>query len=509
MDSQKQGNQSQGGPRRGGFRGGRGNRGRGGENHQENRGRGGARGGRGGQGGERRPADRTQMPRRPRMFPKNDIKDIKLNPIQAEQIKELDEKLRAIGKPVPPNQEEYKTKIKVFEDKISEIFDRIKTYHESINEQQNLRKKFFEDNNSGDNVDNAQFNELLNKKKALMTQRKATDDLRTATHQKIQSLKDKTGFSNYDAALVRIDEIDDRIGSATLNNNELKKLLGERDRIAKEAPALQQIEPLQKQLQESREKLNGIYEEINKINKEIDDFREKRNNAFETRKSLKNESQKFYDQIEIFRGKIAELKKEVEAKKEEKQTFQNAFNKQFDEYRKKLQEKSDLEYQRNVIYCEAERIMNQVRQGLAKIGEIREKVNPHQKEIQDASSLVQYLEHLQDSAEQKEAESKVVHGKAEDQKILDLIASCKATKKAKRQQKEQPKPKAQTITHSLQTVAQFGDLNLTAPTKIEEIPELVKKLREMIKGWEATFIKANVAFNVKEDGSVAVSIRLA
>ena len=517
MDSSNRGNRG-----RGGFRG---NRGRGGNegrqndrdyNRPQSRGgqsgqHGGPRGGRG--GGNFKPTDRSRMPKRPRMVPQHPINEIKLNEVQAAKIKEIDEEIKAIGKITEPPREEFDKRIKTIDETIASLNSQITTYHQQIEAQQKLRTDYINKNNP--NV--AQLSEMgehikekIEKRNQIRDEIKSIDDQFVDAKKKLESLRNKTGFRTKEQAEARIDEIDQRVETSTLGNNELKKLLAERDRITQNINLFEKFAPLQKILDTSRERKNGLYESLHKINDELKESTEKRDVAREQKGQIYAETKKYKDQIDLFRDKIKELTEQKNIQRKEKDNAFKEQNKAYDEYRTKLQQKNDLEYQKNVIYCEAERTMVQVLEGLKKIGEIKERVNPHQKEIQSAQALIQYLETLLDQADDKKEEQKIKKGKTVNQAELALIASCKATnKKGKKNRKEQSaKAKSSNLTHSLLTISQFSELDLTAPTKLSEIPEIIKLLQEKVNNWKASFVNASVNFNIREDGTVAVTISL-
>ena len=60
----------------------------------------------------------------------------------------------------------------------------------------------------------------------------------------------------------------------------------------------------------------------------------------------------------------------------------------------------------------------------------------------------------------------------------------------------------------MEDLTDFANLNIEIPKKIEDIPETLKQLRAKIAQWNSTFVKAELSIATKDDGSVAVRIRL-
>ncbi|KAH0787933.1 hypothetical protein GPJ56_008141 [Histomonas meleagridis] len=108
----------------------------------------------------------------------------------------------------------------------------------------------------------------------------------------------------------------------------------------------------------------------------------------------------------------------------------NEYRKLLKEYRNKLNQITDIHYERDVIYREAERTMLQILEGQKLIGEIKERENPHQKEIAAGKSLITYLEGMQGHPQHKEnkQQQNVQHTKRSNKEAEKLIASLKKDK---------------------------------------------------------------------------------
>lgn len=474
---------------RGGFQ----NRGRGQQNNKKD--------------GNNRP-QRPLVKRPPRIIIKTPIEQIKLNEAQAEKIKEYDEKLRQLNPCTAPSEQDYNKKMADLEKKVNQVKGSIDTYHAMIAEEDRKRDQYLKANTGVDLNSlkglSQDVKDLFERRKQIEADLEATKDKLKKLQSNVAEVQNKAGLKNSDDAQRKIDEIDNKIEVGTLSGAQLKKLMSERERLLKSSEELEKLGGSIKEMEELKKKRNQLLDEKKKINEDIDQMIQKRNTARTQFDSLKGETKKFKDQKDTFYGKIRELIQQQKALREEENKTRKEYYDNVEQYRKKLQEITELEFQKKVIYREAERIMLQIEEGQKKIGEIQERVNPHQKQIDTAKSLIVYLEEIQ-IKDKEETKVVVKTSKGNNKETMALINSLRKPQKGKQQR---AKKNVVSLTHSLDAMAQFATVDVQAPKKASEIPEIVEMLKQKVSAWESEFVKATVNFAISEDGKVKVTVSL-
>ena len=454
-----------------------------------------------------------QQPRRPRIQIRTPIEEIKLNDIQAEKIKELNDKLHEIGEAVAPSEREHNAKLDSIEKRFNQAKGNIETYRHMIDEEHGKRDAYIKKNSgiAPNTITEIQtsLNELNQKKSQIEAEIKEANDKHTKLQSQLRDIRSKSGMKSRDEARAKIAQIDNRIEVETLTNAQLKKLMSERDRILAAEKDLGGVDKLIQDDDDSRKRVNQLFDEKKKIQSQINDLLHKRTETRTQLDSLREETKKFNDQAQVYYDKIKELRSELNKISAERDAEYNSYRNALNAYRKKLNQITDLHYERDVIYREAERTMLQILEGQRKIGEIQERVNPHQKEIAAAKSLITYLEGLQDAGKEQQRQQKTAqHTKGSNKQAEALIASLKKGAKGKQQRQQKKNAKA-GIVHSMDAMAQFAIVDVAAPSNMSQVAAALEELRAKAKEWESEFVKAIVNFNISEDGKVTVEVKLA
>ena len=493
---------------RGGFRGrGRGGRGGGGDrNREQDREQGSApRGGRGGRGGFNRP------PPPVRLF--HDEKDIKLNEAQQARVKELEEEIKKIGNPVRPDEEAHNRAVHDLEMQIGRTVGQIDVLKQKIETNKQARDQYLS-KNAPEVAEREQSHQKLRELKdeiaKLFTEKDEIKQKLTKIQSGLKERQLKSGVKSREEAELKRAEIEERIETETLTNQELKKLMSDVDRLTKIAASFDNVESQEAE----RMRLIARQSELGKL---IDQKREERDGyvkKLEAAKSARAEVTaaltKFREAGDALWKERKTLEQQNKERYDAKAKLKDDHHKAVGEYLRLDREKRRLERDRKLVYAEAEKIMEQIEEGRRKIGEITERQNPHQKELSAGMALIGYLEGLVESEEEAAQSEKPMAGKQVDAKTMALLASIhKGKKKAEKGKKQEKKEKKEaTLVHSMDTMAQFVTVEVQAPTTIAQAKECIEVIRKKCKGWKETFVKALVKFDFQADGKVRVAVVL-
>ena len=502
---------------RGGFRGrGRGRGGHNGDNREESgeareQGqRGGFRGrGRGGHG-ER--SDRRLQPIR-LQFPEEQIK---LNEVQAARVKELDEEIKKIGTPAEPSKESFERQIHDVEMEIGKMVNQIEIVKQKIAQAKQDRQSYMEKNAPELAHMDENGQRLRQLKESLNTLDQQLEEVK-ANRQRIQgTIKERIAkyhVRSREEAEAKKARLEDRIETETLDLKELKKLQADIDQLSKVAAQFDKVAAEEAQLEQLVARERELREARNKANEERKAVSQKMSVGYAARKEVQTAMEKFKQDMDKLWAEKRQLEEERQAKWDKKKEIFKAQSAAWDQYAQATRKKDELIRARKIVFHEAEKIMIQIEEGRKKIGDIQEKVNPHQTELTAALSLISYLEGIIEDKEDEEKESAQAAnaGKKVDPAAAALLASLHSNSRKKKQQRgaKKEEKKKTSLVHSIDAMAQFAAVEVSAPLSIEQIPACVADLRKKVKEWRDCFVKAVVKFDVQADGNVNVAVTLA
>ena len=394
---------------------------------------------------------RERLPRQnlPYIRLMHDIKDIKLNEDQTAKIKELDEKLKALKEVPEPSKTEHEAKLAEYDQQIKIILGKPETNKQST-------QAAYNDIDSYTQARSPQFADVKSHKQSisqvttdinqLYDQLKANKEQRAVIQSKIAEARQKFhGIRTREDAERRINEIEETIETSTLSNNDLKRLMSECESIEKILPQFTSIESDEESLSKLRSDYDEIFEKISKLREQRDELYSQKKEISEKIKSGDPLMKEYKDRVASLKDQRKELRDELNNKKNEKRAYNDSYYDKLDSFYKYKQETRKIQWEKKSIYSDAEHLMIQIAEGKAKVGEIEQKINPHQKELSAAQSLVIYLKQIIGKNEEIESEElkelKEIQ-KNEQKKIddsNDLIASLRVVKgkKAKKMQKNQ------------------------------------------------------------------------
>ena len=502
---------------RGGFRGrGRGRGGHAGDNREERSEareqgqRGGFRGrGRGGHGD--RPERRLQPIRL--QFPEDQIK---LNEVQAARVKELDEEIKKIGSPQEPSKEQFERQIHDAEMEIGKMVNQIELVKQKIAQATQDRQAYMEKNAPELAHMDENGQRLRQLKDTLNTLDHQIDEVK-ANRQKIQGMI-KERIAKYhvrsrEEAEAKKARLEDRIETETLDLKELKKLQADIDQLSKVAAQFDKVAGEEAQLEQLTARERELRDQRAKANEERKAVSQKMSDGYAARKEVQTALEKFKQDMDKLWAERRQLDEQRQAKYDKKKEILKAQRAAWDEYSQATRKKDELIRARKIVFHEAEKIMIQIEEGRKKIGDIPERANPHQTELTAALSLISYLEGIVEDKEDEDKETaKAANaGKRVDPAEAALLASIHSNSRRKKQQRgaKKEEKKKTSLVHSIDAMAQFATVEVSAPLSIEQIPACVAELRKKVKEWRDTFVKAVVKFDVQADGKVNVAVNLA
>ncbi|KAH0787938.1 hypothetical protein GPJ56_008146 [Histomonas meleagridis] len=227
---------------------------------------------------------------------------------------------------------------------------------------------------------------------------KKNNDKHSKLQVQLRDIRSKSGIKNQEEALAKIDQIDHRIEVETLTSPQLRKLISERDRIFTVMKELVSADKLIKEDDDCRKRVNQLYEEKKKVQTQISELLQKRNSTRTQLDSLREETKKYNNQVQVYYNKIKELREELNGINGERGKEQNEYRKLLKEYRNKLNQITDIHYERDVIYREAERTMLQILEGQKNLLEKLKNVKIHiKKRLQHANHLSQIRKECKDN----------------------------------------------------------------------------------------------------------------
>lgn len=471
--------------------------------------RGGYNRGRGGQhkAGEKRQTERRQYVRRPVIRLQMDVKEIKLNEEQTLKIKELDEQIKAVGKPVQPSLDDKANKLGMFDEEVAKMNAQIEVIKNKIDAIEAERQEYLK-KNAPELAERTANSQKLRDAKA--ERERISKELELATAEKLRldtqyrERKMKSGVKSKEAAEAKILELEELIETKSMTNQELKKHLGEIDHLHAVLNTFDGVDNIETKLEAAKKKERELRDLFYAKRREMDELFKQLEQAGNLRDVVKAKTQAFLTRKDEAWTQIKEIKGKINEKFKEKHAYIAEFDKQWEDAKVKKSKLVELEYEKKVIYSAAERTMLQVLEGQKKFGDIKERVNPYTKQINAATSLIAYLGSMLD--EKVEKEDKKVVGKKIDDSAMALIASLRKPVKGK---KETKKSKPVNLVHSLDSIAQFAVVEMTAPTTLEQVKPIIDELTKKVQVWKDAFAKAVVNFAVQADGKVSVSISMA
>lgn len=232
-----------------------------------------------------------------------DILNLKLDKSQVERIKQLDQQINAIGELVEPPRSEIDEQIKQLNKEIDSLFLQIKDYTNQIQTKYDEREEYIKKNNP----DVADYETLQGHLFELLSQRNIIKQKIQINEKLLSSLRSRSKKSDQ-------------------NQNEISDV---------------------------ENNLRSQYESLIQINDEIAQYDDKRDSIKNQKKSLTEETKQYSDQIKLLKDNILDLKSKIQQKKNEKDQIILNYNKEFDDYRNKFNQKCKLESDMNKIFIEA------------------------------------------------------------------------------------------------------------------------------------------------------------
>jgi chromosome segregation ATPase len=414
------------------------------------------------------PAQSIQLPRSHHIEPKQltlHLSRIKLNSTQTHQIQLINDQLQALSQIEAPDRYAFNTELRKKEIEINQLFEEIRAIKNQISLiNQELRDH--KDQNSPvlmtkrslqDELDEL-FRERSEKRSELGILREKKRSHETILHE----VKRKYGIMTLKEGSSRVEEIDAIIERETLTNSQLKKLLAEKDRTRAGMKYLSQL-PVEDSFSDDLTKdETQILDELQEINDEIDELIAERSKLQTSTSFVSAEFQRKRDQKKAYIDHLDKLQSEVDMKFEEKRRLIEDFERQKSEYEGIEEAKRNLEYEKSVIYGEAE-------------VETLKEYHEHQ-EMKVAQSLIDYLGKIEREHNGNHGAIGKSRNRAEE---LELIAQLrKPTKKERQMAKRRDVKKIGEFVFDEEIQKQFKIIDIPIPGSIEDISMTLQLLQE-------------------------------
>jgi chromosome segregation ATPase len=437
-----------------------------------------------------------------------DPAQIKLTDAQSAQIRDLDERLRAIGEAKEPSRDDHDRRLQEIENEIQRLYAQRDVLNRRQEEKQSeLEGHLHGREDAGSRGVFAAYQDAVKERDRLESD---LQEIQTRRGQKVALLKDtraRVAFKNQEEARGRLDQIDEEIETRTLTNAQLKKLLSDKEKVQAAFKSLEAVTKLDADVEALRAQERDKRAELETSRERVSQAREARNAVQGSKDQQQSVHQKIRGEIREIRGQINTVLDQIRQKNQERQTAHTDFRAAWAEFRAKLQQRSEIGYEKKVIYSEAERVMIQIEEGRKRVGAIKDFVNPHEAEISAGVALLAYLEDFADRQSEKEAPVVQPRKGAKSDELAFIAELRKPSKKDRMAAKKVQQPaKPTTLAHDVAALVQFDKVGLTAPISVDQIPGIVEALRAKVKVWKESFTAARVNFKVQDDGKVAVTI---
>jgi uncharacterized coiled-coil DUF342 family protein len=346
----------------------------------------------------------------------------------------------------------------------------------------------------------AKFNDLKNQKNALIDQKMAMraqlDSFKAQTDKIAKDAKDTKNslkFSTVEEINKRIAELQKKQETTSMSLNEEKKILKEIDGLQASKRFVVDLKDKNAAMDDVKEQRKVITQQIALKDTEIDAVSQQMDAYKATMNEHINMDTMKRDAIQELFKERDEFKKLVDQKMKEKDAFRDDFrfkSKAFYNYQRAFNAQRAMQYEEEKKVIEAEKAAR-----LAKEEEEEAKKIPYEEEQTQCEFLAEYLERTYlkkpngDKPETKEepvvttddafAALKPLGKKGEEAE--EYFGKGKGRKKRNRQSKKQDSVTTK-FTLSVDMFEQFGMLNLSPPTSVDQVEQSVKELREK-KEW--------------------------
>ena len=347
----------------------------------------------------------------------------------------------------------------------------------------------------------SQFNTVRAEKTALIEEKKALrgqlDQLRSATDKIVKDKKDARSNMRF----ATLDEIDKELAklqrqqeTTTMSLNQEKKLIKEMDALQASKKYVAELKDQNLAMDSAKEQRKALAANIAAKDKEIDALSDKLDQFMVTIKAHNEKEDKKRDAIQELFKQRDEYKKKMGLLIQQKDALRDAFreaNNAWYNYQRAVRAQKKLQYDQEKKKRDEERAAYE-----AKLAAEEAKKIPYEEEQALCEFLADYLERTylkKDNGAAKKDDKKDVIEVKDDPfagfKALgkkaneeeEYFGKGKGRKKRNRQSKKQDSG-AGPFTLSVDTFEQFGLVNLTPPTSIEQVANSVKELREK-KEW--------------------------
>ena len=473
------------------------------------------------QGGERnQQQQQNRRPRLPHIYLRRKPEEIKLNEEQAKQVEELTQQINAFGKIEIPDTTALTEKDQQYQNEIDRLSSQMSNINDKLEDVQRRQDNYEKSHNPHKQESNEAYEtmkKLDEQIKPLVAKRDEIKAQRIQTSTKVRSIKQSTPGRSKDDILDKISQLEYQIETQTLSNQQLRTKMSEIDKLKKSMGQFgnlndyeAQFSQLTIQERELNDKISALFDQKNKLRDTLATLNK-------DNKDIKSEIDKFWAERKQLYQQRNELREKINKLYQEKRSFKQEFYNKRNELFQKRDDQAVLIHKRNQIYQEAERHMDLLEKGARQAGEIKERHNPNEANINAARSLVSYLQGilaLEEAKLEEEEEKTHLQGKAQNDSALQLVMSVrKASKKdkkaAKKEKKNEEKQKSNKLDLTFESLQQFSSLGVTQPTTKDQIPEVIAVLKKKAQEWEDSFIKLNLTFNVQADGSIKSAITVA
>lgn len=301
-----------------------------------------------------------------------------------------------------------------------------------------------------------------------------------------------------------MDAIDEEIETTSMSITELKNKLAQKDKIEQslsKLDGLKKIDDEIKRIRDEKSTLHATYKELSAqkevLNSEIDQL---------VVQTLPNQNQvnQFIKDIKELTQQDRTLSQEIQGLIRNQKALKSDFYNSKNVFYTQTQESKEFTYEKNLIYQDAERVMFQIQETERQIGEIKTRTNPNIKNINSSKALVSYLETLVKESNQEANTQTSARPTSSNKQYADMIASVRGAPKKKGKKTAH----ITNLSHPFEAVAQFSSLDLIPPKTIDQIPDLIKKLKDNIQQMESSFFAAELDIQVNPNGTLLVHIKL-
>jgi hypothetical protein len=433
-------------------------------------------------------------------LPQSQIKLSEAQMAQMAQLNELDTRIKALMQIAKPDVITHQAELSRLDGDICDLYERADSLKDAMNAKQ---MEISDITQQQAMQSHGILGELITSRKDGYARLRQFEETRTIYFTKLRDARQKYRVGSLDDALNRIDTIDDIIERETLSNQQLKKLLAEKDRLQSSLRVFRELEP-DSEVQAAKEEENRLRDELRILSERIHELGgwERCGAEYVGREQL----QRLRDEKKAILNSVNEVRSQIDRQFDEKRKIIAEFKQKQIEFRQNRDEMAIYQNEKSEILATADHTTILTRERQHNIDEMSSARNLNEPKIKVAASLIEYLSQF---LKQENDQRDLIIAQKVPQDAIALIAQLrKPVKERKEQARKSSGAKATILTHDVETLKQFAKVEVHVPITMAEIIPTLEVLRDKMRGWTETFTDTKVSLEVEPHDHAGMTIAI-